>query len=122
MPVCLQWLLAGKKGTVEGSRAHGREALPHFGSMAKATPGYAFLPDLPDLAACRQASIAKAKQKDAELVALRPHHILTDKDLAKSVSIVLQETQTEFMLEIPSELYEGLCEGGALAGDPVCHL
>ncbi|KAF5827261.1 WD40-repeat-containing domain protein [Dunaliella salina] len=46
--------------------------------------------------------MAKAKQKDAELVALRPHHILTDKDLAKSVSIVLQETQTEFMLEIPS--------------------
>lgn len=54
-----------------------------------------------------QASIAKAKQKDAELVALRPHHILTDKDLAKSVSIVLQETQTEFMLEIPSVTVAG---------------
>jgi hypothetical protein len=45
----------------------------------------------------------QAKQKEALLYALKPHDQLTEKDLARSVPIVLQETQTEFMLEVASE-------------------
>jgi len=53
-----------------------------------------------------QAAIEQAKQKDAALMALKPHDHLSEKDLARSVPIVLQETQTDFILEMPSECWK----------------
>ena len=56
-----------------------------------------------------QAAADRAKRQDAALVALKPHDYLTEKDLAKSVPIMLQETQTDFILEIQSECYLTHC-------------
>lgn len=71
---------------------------------------------------CTQASLEQARLKDAQLVALKPHNYLTEKDLAKTVQIVLQETQTEFMLEVPSECASCVCLCRHLLQAPFCVL